>query len=133
VLGIILSGDPDNQRVDTTAIDRQLVGAISGALVSKLKGHLVPGLPIDVIKVDTTGSDEGFGGLRGARLEIGKYVRHDIYVSYAHHFGATLTGLHRNNAHEASFEYRPKRHLVVGVRYGDAGIGSVDVVWTLRY
>jgi autotransporter translocation and assembly factor TamB len=133
VLGTIVSGNPDNQRLDTTAIDQQLTSAISGALVSKIKGQLVPGLPVDVITVDTTASEQTFGALRGARLEVGTYVRHNIYVSYVQHFGATVTDLHRTNSYEANIEYQLKRHFVIGVRYGDAGIGGVDFAWTLRY
>jgi translocation and assembly module TamB len=133
VLGIILSGDPDEQRVDTPSIDRQLAGAISGAVVSKIKGQIVPGLPIDVIKVDTTAGEEGAGRLGGARIEIGHYLRKNIYVSYVHHLGTTMTDLHRTNTHEAKFDYRLGRHFAVGVRYGDASIGAIDVSWTLRY
>ena len=133
VLGLIVSGDPNNTRLDTLGLDRQLVGAISGAVVDKIKAQILPGLPVDVIQVDTSGGDDTFGGLRSARIEVGKYIRHNIYVSYTHQLGTTVTDIHRSNAHELNFEYRIKRHLVVGVRYGDAGIGAVDVAWTLRY
>ena len=133
VLGLIVSGDPNNTRLDALGLDRQLVGAISGAVVDKIKAQILPGLPVDVIQVDTTGGEDTFGGLRSARIEVGKYIRHNIYVSYTHQLGTTVTDIHRSNAHEVNFEYRIKRHLVVGVRYGDAGIGAVDVAWTLRY
>jgi len=127
VLGIIVSGDPDNPHLDTSTLDRRLAGAVGGMLVSKIKG-LLPGLPVDVIKVDTS-----TGGADGTRIEVGKYIRQNVYVSYVHHFGATMNNVHRTNSHEVSFEYRFRKHLVIGVRYGDAGIGKVDVAWSLRY
>ena len=133
VLGIIVSGDPDSPRIDSSAIDRQLAGAISEVLVSKLKARLMPNLPLDIIKLHTTASDDAFGVPSAARLEVGKYIRHNIYVSYSHHFGATMSDVHRSNANEVNFEYRIKRHAILGVRYGDAGIGAVDFAWTLRY
>ena len=132
VLGLIVSGDPDNARVDSPSTDQQLVGAVSGALVSQLTGQIVSRLPLDVIKVEP-GAGASLGGLGGARLEVGKYLRENIYVSYSHQFGATMTDIHHSNAHELSIEYRIRRHLVLGVRYGDAGIGAIDLAWTLRY
>jgi autotransporter translocation and assembly factor TamB len=133
VLGMVLSGDPGNQRVDATAIDRQVAGAISSVLAGKLTGQLVRGLPIDVIQVDAGGGPATAGALRGGSIEVGKYLRHDIYLSYTYQFGATLQDLHRTNAHEASFEYRFRRNLLLGVRYGDAGLGAIDFAWTRRY
>jgi autotransporter translocation and assembly factor TamB len=133
VLGLIMSGDPGNQRIDSPAIDRQLAGVISGALAAQLKARILPGLPIDVIKVDATSGAQRFGGLGGARIELGKFIRHNIYVSYTHQLGATTTELHRANTHQVDFEYRPARQYVIGVRYGDANIGAIDFSWTLRY
>ncbi len=133
IIGIIVSGDPDSQRIDTPSIDQRLVGAISGVLVSKIRDQIAPGLPIDVIKLET-GADRGTGGgLGNARLEVGKYLRENIYISYVHQFGTTMSDVHRTNAHEANVEYRFRRHLVVGARWGDAGVGAVDLSWTLRY
>jgi autotransporter translocation and assembly factor TamB len=133
VLGLIMSGDPGNTRVDRPAVDRQLAGAISGVLVGKLKGWLVPGLPIDVIKVDPATGDETLGGRGGTRIELGKFIRDNIYVSYTYQFGATMSDIHRANSHQVDFEYRPRRHFVLGLRYGDASIGAIDISWTLRY
>ena len=122
VLGLIVSGDPDDTRVDTATLDRQVVGALSGVLAAKLQGQLLSGLPLDVIRIEPTSG-----------IEVGKYIRHNIYVSYVHHFGATMSDVHRTNAHEASFELRLRRGLMLGVRYGDAGIGAIDFAWTFRY
>jgi autotransporter translocation and assembly factor TamB len=132
VLGFVVSGDPDNVRVNEPQTERQVAGAISGVIVSKIKGQLVSGLPLDVVHIDPTVGDDA-SRLSGARVELGKYLRRNIYVSYVHHFGATMSDVHRTNTHEVSFEYRLRRPMVLGVRYGDAGIGAIDFSWTFRY
>jgi autotransporter translocation and assembly factor TamB len=133
IIGIIVSGDPENQRIDSRSMDQRLVGAVSGVLVSKIKEQIAPGLPIDVLRLETGADSETFGGLGNARLEVGHYIRENLYVSYVHRFGTTVSDLHRANAHEANVEYRFRQKFVVGMRYGDAGIGALDVSWTLRY
>ena len=130
VLGIVISGDPAHGGVGTPGLDRQLVNALSAVLISRLKGQVVSRLPIDVLKIDTGTGDDTLGS---ARVEVGRYLRPNVYVSYVHHFGATMTDLHVTNAIEANFEYRFRRQLVIGVRYGDAGVGTIDIAWTHRY
>ncbi|HXU68639.1 MAG TPA: translocation/assembly module TamB domain-containing protein [Polyangia bacterium] len=130
ILGIIVAGDPDTPHLDETATERRVVGAIGNVLAGKLQGQLLRGLPLDVLQIEPV---SGAGALGNARVEAGKFVRKNLYVSYVYHFGATMHDLHRTNTHEARFEYRPRRHLVVGVHYGDAGIGAIDVSFTFRY
>jgi translocation and assembly module TamB len=132
VLGLVLSGDPDNRRIYEPRSEQQVASAISGLLVSQLKGQLVAGLPLDVIQVEPTSGDD-LARPTGARIELGTYIRRRVYVSYVHHFGATVTDVHRSNTHEVNIEYRVRRRMVLGVRYGDAGIGAVDFAWTFRY
>src|SRR5262249_29146864 len=55
VIGTILSGDPESQQLDARTADRQLVGALSGVLVNRIAEQIAPGLPIDVLRVETTG------------------------------------------------------------------------------
>jgi translocation and assembly module TamB len=133
IIGIIISGDPGRQQLDARSTDQKVVGAISGLLVNRIKDQIAPGLPIDVIRVDTgTDSTDSFGGLGTTRLEIGKYITENVFLSYVHQFG-TPSGLHRQNSNEANLEYRFKRHFEIATRFGDAGVGSLDFYWTLRY
>ena len=130
IIGIIVSGDPGSQRISDRSTDQKVVGAISGLLVNKIKDQIAPGLPIDVIKVDT--GAEGYTGLATTRLEVGKYITDSIYVSYVHQFGQPNT-LHKINSNEANLEYRFKRHYEVATKFGDAGVGSVDLYWSYRF
>jgi translocation and assembly module TamB len=131
VVAIVVSGDPGTERVSDRSLDQKVVGALSGAIVGKIKDQIAPQLPIDVLKVDVAGSD-GFG-LGQTRIELGKYVTESIYVSYVHQFGQPITGTRRINSNQAQIEYRFKRRYVVQTMFGDAGVGAIDFFWTLRY
>jgi translocation and assembly module TamB len=65
----------------------------------------------------------------GTRLEVGKYLSERVFLSYAHVFGATT----EQNANEARVEYRISRRWILESVFGDAGVGSVDALWTYRY
>jgi hypothetical protein len=131
IVGIILSGDPGDQRIDTRNTDQKVVGALSGLLVNQIKNQIAPGLPVDVIRVDAAAGASA-GALGATRVEFGKYVTDTVYLSYVHQFG-TPTGLRRINANEASIEYRFKRHFQIASRFGDAGAGQLNFYYTLHY
>jgi translocation and assembly module TamB len=126
IVGIIISGDPGDPRISDRSTDQKIVGAISGILVSKIKDQIAPGLPIDVIKID---EPSGFGT---TRVEIGKYLRDDVYVSYVHQFGQP-NGLRRINSNQAQIDWRFKRHYSIDTMYGDAGVGAADFTWSYRF
>ncbi len=126
IIGIIVSGDPGSTRI-SSASDQTIVGAISGVLVNQLRSQIAPGLPIDVIRID---SDSALAGT--SRLEVGKYLTQSIYLSYLHQFG-TPSGLHPVNANEAQLQYRFLRHYQVETKFGDAGVGAVNFYWSRRY
>jgi autotransporter translocation and assembly factor TamB len=131
IIGIIVSGDPGSSRVSDRTLDQKVVGALSSVIVGKLKDQIAPGLPIDVLKIDT--GDTGYTGLSSTRVEIGKYITENIYISYVHQFGELQIGTRRLNANEASVEWRFKRRFELNTRFGDAGVGALDFFWTFRY
>ncbi|MDB4971333.1 MAG: hypothetical protein JWN44_7022 [Myxococcales bacterium] len=131
VIAIIISGDPSNQRVDDRSLDQKVTGAVSSLLVGKLKDQIAPNLPIDVIKVDT--GTEGSTGLGDTRVEVGKYVTDNVYVSYVHQFGSSMVGTQRVNSNEANVDWRFKKHYDVETAFGDAAVGRVNLYWTVRY
>lgn len=130
IIGIIISGDPASQRVSNTALDRQVTGAVSGLIIGKVKDAIAPQLPVDVIKLDTGGQD--YAGVTQTRLEVGKYLSDNVYLSYVHQFGSS-SGLHRLNSNEAHVEYRFLRRFELDTVFGDAGVGGIDLYWTYRY
>ncbi len=130
ILGLILSGDPANTRTSDKSLDSRAVGAISGLVVGKLKDALAPKLPIDVIKIDTGGED--YAGFNQTRVEVGKYLTENVYISYVHQFGPP-PGLVVTNSNEGHVEYRFKRRYELDTSYGDNGVGGIDLYWTIRY
>jgi autotransporter translocation and assembly factor TamB len=130
IVGIIVSGNPGNQRVSGQAADELVVGALSGVVVGRILDQIAPGLPIDVIRV---GGGEDQGGLAPRRLEIGHYITDRIYVGYAHQFGDTMSDLHRYNTAEATVEYRLGTSFTATVRYGDGGVGGLTFSWIWRF
>jgi translocation and assembly module TamB len=131
IVGIVVSGDPGATRVSDRSLDQKVVGALSSTIVRRIKDQIVPGLPIDVLKVDVGAT--GYTGIESTRVEVGKYLTENIYVSYVHQFGAVQIGTHKPNANEAAIEWRFKRNYGIATRFGDAGAGAIDFYWTLRY
>jgi autotransporter translocation and assembly factor TamB len=131
IIGLVVSGDPGQSRTSDRSLDQQVVGALSGIIIGKLKDQIAPGLPIDVLKVET--GEQGYTGLASTRVELGKYITESIYVSYVHQFGELQIGARRLNANEANVQWRFRRHFEVNTRFGDAGVGALDFFWTFRY
>jgi autotransporter translocation and assembly factor TamB len=127
ILGILLSGDPgypglpDNRR--GVAQKDTVASAVSNLFVSKISEQLLPGLPL-AVRVEAG---------RAARIELGHQLTDRIYLRYTHHFGATGSGLHQVNANEATVQVRFRRRASLTLRYGDAGVGVLDVSWMLRF
>ena len=128
VLAIVLGGDPDARTPrDQSRAEDRAVGALSGLIISKLRDQVLPGLPIDVLKVDT--GPDGFGS---TRLEVGKWIGDRVYVSYIHQFGVT-TGIRRRNSNEGAVQYNVGHGLSINTLFGDAAVGALDLFWTLRF
>jgi translocation and assembly module TamB len=130
ILSMIISGDPAAQDTAAQPLDQQVIGAVSGAIVGRIKDQIAPQLPIDVIKLDVGSQD--YTPFSTARLEIGKFLTDSIYVSYAHRFGSQVT-LRPVNENEGSLEYRFLRRYTLQTIFGDEAVGSIDLFWSKRY
>lgn len=130
ILGLLVSGDPSSPRISSRALDQQVAGALSSLVLGRLKSAVAPSLPVDVFNLDT--GTEGPTGLGQTRVEVGKYITDKIYVSYVHQFGPPA-GVTAVNSNEGRVEYRFWPGLEVDSSFGDAGVGGVDLYWTIRY
>jgi autotransporter translocation and assembly factor TamB len=113
------------------SISQQAMGVLSSLVVDQLKSQLAGGLPIDVIKFDVAGADPL--GLGQSSLEVGKYLRDDLYLGYMHRFGGATTGMRRLNIDQVRLEYRFLQKFQLTTVYGDANVGSIDLSWTKRF
>lgn len=127
LVGLLLSDDP-NAPASPGSLDQKAIGLLAGVLVSKLKQQLVPGLPVDVLKLDVANQ----GSFGQARIEVGKFITPRLYLSYSHQFGGPISFQPRN-ANQATIEWRFARRLHLGTTYGDAGVGAVDIYYTTRF
>lgn len=130
VIAMVLNGDPGQTQGPERGIDQRVVGALSGLILGQLKSQLAAQLPVDVLKVDV--GSEGYTGLADTRLEVGKYLSDDLYISYMHQFGSQ-TGTRRRNTNQASLEYRFLRSYNLVTMFGDAGVGSLDLYWRRQF
>lgn len=126
IIAMILTGENGGAKKDP-----QAMGMLSSLLIGQLRDQLAGRLPIDVIRVDVAGSDPM--GVTSSSLEIGKYLRDDVYLGYKRRFGGVTTGMRRLNADEALLEYHFFRSYKLRTLYGDANVGAIDLYWTKRF
>lgn len=126
IIAIVLSGSKSGGR-----IQQQALGALSGLLVGQLKDQLGGAVPVDVIKFDVAGSDPS--GANQSSVEVGKYLRDDLYLSYTHRFGNPSTILKRLNENQAAIEWSFLRSYQLYLMGGDQGVGALNLYWSKRF
>ncbi|MFO0579230.1 MAG: translocation/assembly module TamB domain-containing protein [Polyangia bacterium] len=126
VIAIVLSGSKSGGR-----IQQQALGALSGLLVGQLKDQLGGAVPVDVIKFDVSGSDPT--GANQSSVEVGKYLRDDLYLSYTHRFGNPSTILKRLNENQAAIEWTFLQSYQLYLMGGDQGVGALNLYWSKRF
>jgi autotransporter translocation and assembly factor TamB len=129
IISLILTGQAGGQPSSDTSFDPK--AAVASAVLGQIADKLAPRLGVDVLRVQSAPppAEAAAAGTPGTRLEVGKYISSRVYLSYAHVFGASV----EQNANEASVEYRISRRWILETIFGDAGVGSVDALWTYRY
>ena len=126
IIATILTGERGSGSGDV-----QAMGILSSLLIGQLRDQLADRLPIDVLRVDVAGDDPM--GVNQSSLEVGKYLRDNVYLGYKRRFGSATTGLRRLNADEVILEYNFFRNYKVKTLYGDANVGAIDLYWTKRF
>ncbi len=146
VLALLWGGDPKNPRSYPSAEQQQgALGLFSGLVSGQLKKRLGVIAFWDTLKVDST-AGKNPTDFNQTRVEIGKYLRNNLYIGYAYQFGVSVTGTKRQNPNEVRVEWRalqnveklPKkvqflRNLELNTSYGDANVGTFDVFLHWRF
>ena len=112
--------------VGSTA-QNEAASLIAGVIASSLQQTLAKHLPLDVLTIDTGGTD----GLTGTQLEAGRYVTDRLYVGYVGRIGADPARYQNRNA--VHLEYRLTSRWQIAGEYGDVGTGSADLMWKKTY
>ncbi|HNN93937.1 MAG TPA: translocation/assembly module TamB domain-containing protein, partial [Pseudomonadota bacterium] len=127
IIAMVLSGSSRGGG----SIQQQALGALSSLVVGKLKDQLGAAVPVDVIKFDVGGNDAM--GANQSSLEIGKYLRDNLYLSYTHRFGNPSTILRRMNNDQVALEWWFLRNYQIHLMGGDQGVGSLNLYWNKRF
>ncbi len=98
---------------------------LGGLLASQLQKTLSKRLPLDVLLLEP-GQD-----FAGARLEAGTYIGNDLYVAYVGRTGTDQFA--RENRNEVHLELQLGQRWSLEGTYGDARVGSADLLWTKTY
>ncbi len=99
---------------------------IGSLAATQLKKTLAGALPLDVLSIEA-----GDGGLEGTRLEAGTYLTERIYLGYKGEIGADMQK--RKNANAVRFELQLFKRWSLEAEYGDAKVGSADMIWRTDY
>ena len=83
-------------------------------------------MPFDVFTIDTGGE-----GVRGTRLEAGRYLTDRFYVGYIGRVGSDPTRYQNRNA--VHLEYQITARWEIEAEYGDLGTGTADLMWKKNY
>jgi autotransporter translocation and assembly factor TamB len=126
IIGMVLSGTHGGGSMQSQAL-----GALSGLIVGQLKGKLGGALPVDVIKLDVGGNDSS--GANQSSLEVGKYLRDNLYLSYTQLFNVQNTILHHLNNEQVSLEWDFLPSYQINLMGGDQGVGALNVYWRKRF
>ena len=117
-----LGGGTGNQSSGTA----QAASLVGGLLASKLQSTLARRLPLDVLTIDVGGE-----GVRGTKLEAGRYVTNRLYVGYIGRVGSDPTRYQNRNA--VHLEYQITSRWEIEAEYGDLGTGTGDLIWKKSY
>jgi hypothetical protein len=99
---------------------RDLAGALSSAVLGRIKRELLPQLPLDVFKLDDD------------RIEAGTLFGERLYLAWVHN-QVTPDMVRHMNHDQAQVELRLPRGWLLESLYGDQGVGSIDLSWMRRF
>jgi translocation and assembly module TamB len=110
----------------SSSASSQAASMLGGLVASQLQKTLRNKLPLDVLSIDA-----GNDGVRGTRLEAGRYVTDKLYVGYVGRVGADPTRYQNRNA--VHLEYHLTSRWEIEAEYGDVGTGTADLMWKKNY
>jgi translocation and assembly module TamB len=123
ILFVLMTGRPPAQAEagEESRVSGLAMGAASGIFAGMLQQRLAATLPVDVLRVE---AGEGF---RDVRVEFGKYITQNVFVSYTYEFG-----LEEDEAENiAKIEYRFAPRWKLETQYSDQMTGQFNIFWNI--
>lgn len=131
IISLLLTGRVDSRPESGGDRTTAITSAISQALLGGIIQRVAPRVGIDVARVSFEESKDkttGESQLR-AETEVGRYLTERLYVAYRRVFGASSL----ENTNEGLLEYRISSRWLLMLLFGDAGVGGVDLLWSVRH
>lgn len=126
IMSILLLGNPlgGGGAEATAALERGATGVFVGAATGRFTRLVQSALSIDVLRVEG-----GEQSLADAKVTVGKRITRDLLLMYHANLGAK----EGENANEVRVDYRIYKGLHLETRFGDAGRGTLDLMYRWRY
>lgn len=126
IMSVLLLGSPvgGGGPGAAAALERGAVGVFVGAATGRFTRLVQGALSIDVLRVEG-----GEQSLADAKVTVGKRLTRDLLLMYQANLGAK----EGENANEVRVDYRIFKGLHLETRFGDAGRGSLDLLYRWRY
>ncbi|MFP4597632.1 MAG: translocation/assembly module TamB domain-containing protein [Persicimonas sp.] len=124
IVYVLMTGRAPNQAGagEESRISGMALGAASGLFAGMLQQRLASTLPVDVLRVET--GEEGF---RDARIQFGKYLTENIFISYSYRFGAEED----EGQNLGKIEYRFAPSWKLETQYSDEMTGTFNIFWDI--
>ncbi|WP_158542532.1 translocation/assembly module TamB domain-containing protein [Lujinxingia litoralis] len=122
ILFVLMTGRPPSRGEvgRDEGVANQALGAVSGLFFGLLQDQLSGTVPVDVLRLEP-----GEGGLQGGRLEFGKYITNDIFLSYRIQLGGDED--EATNIVRVEYHFLPR--WMVELTYTDQNEGGANIYW----
>jgi autotransporter translocation and assembly factor TamB len=124
IIYVLMTGRAPNKAGagEESRMSGMALGAASGLFAGLLQERLSGTLPLDVVRLRP--GEEGFAD---ARVEVGKYITQDIFVSYILRLGAE----EGEGLNVISVDYRFAQDWSLEFQTSDALTGGVNIFWDI--
>lgn len=122
ILFVLMTGrPPDRTGVgQEEGVAAQALAAVGGLFVGMLQEQLAGTVPVDVLRLDPA-----LPGMEGGRLEVGKYLTNNLFLSYRRQFGADENVA--SNVIRLEYHFLPR--WMGELRYTDRNEGAINIYW----
>jgi autotransporter translocation and assembly factor TamB len=131
LLAIVMGGEPDDpgQGLASHAVGAAAAGLGANLVLGPVRRAIREVLPLDVLRLTVENSAATGDWQLG--FQAGFHVTKDFMLTL-HYRGQSTTATSLENVYEGTFEWNVVRHWLLEGRFGDQGIGGLDLLWSFR-
>ncbi len=102
------------------------VSLLGGVITGRLEQGISELVPVDYLRIQP-----GAEGFTGTRIETGRQLTNRLFLGLETQIGADVPFGH--NRSQLQLDYQIGRQIVLELIYGDARVGTLDLLWKRRY